>query len=141
MINMATGGFSLSTQDKEFSSNVWKPSIFSEDSVGTPQPGLSLFAKKPTGLTFGGGPSLQYMWYDKRLASFIHWPKNHPMRAESLAGAGFYYTGFSDKVRCFSCDLTLHQWEVFDCSLEQHKKHSKGDCNFLKIYFPSKSLQ
>ena len=141
MINMATEGFSLTSQDKEFSSNVWKPSIFSEDSVGTPQPGLSLFTKKPAGFTFGDGPSLEYMWYDKRLGSFINWPKNHPMRPESLAGAGFYYTGFLDKVRCFCCDLTLHQWKVFDCTLEQHKKYSKGDCNFLKIYFPSKCLQ
>ena len=141
MINMTTGGFSLSTQDKEFSNNVWKPTILSEDSVGTPQAGLSLFGGKHCGFTFGGGPSQQYMWYDKRLESFTHWPKLHPMRPESLAGAGFFYTGFSDKVRCFSCDITLHQWEVFDSTLEQHKKHSKGNCNFLKIYFPSNSLQ
>ena len=113
---MSTGGFSLSNQDKEFSSNVWKPGPLSGDSVGTPHAGLSLFGKKHAGFSFGGGVSLQYMWYDKRLESYTHWPKHHPMRPESLAGAGFYYTGFSDKVRCFCCELTLHQWDF----LRQH---------------------
>ena len=141
LINMTTGGFSLSNQDKEFSNNVWKPSIISEDSVGSTPTGLSLFGKKHTGFSFGGGATLDYMWYDKRLESFTYWPKHHPMRPESLSGAGFYYTGFSDKVRCFSCEPTLQQWEVFDCALEQHKKHSNGNCNFFKIYFPSKCLQ
>ena len=137
---MTTGGFSLTADSKNFSNNVWKPTLL-EDRVGTPENGQSLFGRKHAGFSFGGGSSLQYMWYDKRLESFAYWPKGHPMRPESLAGAGFYYTGFSDKVRCFCCELTLHQWEVFDCALEQHKKHCKGDYNFLKIYFPSKYLQ
>ena len=79
--------------------------------------------------------------FDKKLESFTHWPKHHPMKHELLAGAAVYHTGFLDKVTCFWCELTLHQWEVFDCTLEQHKKHSNGNCNFLKIYFPSKLFQ
>ena len=63
------------------------------------------------------------------------------MKAETLAGAGFHYTGKGDKVECDSCKLVLDQWEIFDSPLEQHKKHSKGDCNFLRQYFPSKSLK
>ena len=136
---MATGGFSLTSENKEFSNNVWKPTICS-DSVSTSENSQWPIGRRYTGFTFGGGASLQYMWYDKRLESFRHWPKHHPMKPESLAGAGFYYTGFSDKVSCFCCEVTLHQWEVFDCTLEQRKKHSNGNCNFLKIYFPSKIL-
>ena len=91
------------------------------------------------GFGFGGGAApFSYMWYDNRLESYYNWPKSHPMRPESLAGAGLYYTEYSDKVRCFWCDTCLHQWEVFDAALEQHKKHSKGNCNFLRIFFPSK---
>ena len=82
-----------------------------------------------------------YTWYDNRMRSFHNWPKTHPMRAQTLAGAGFHYTGEGDKVRCKWCDLELSQWEVFDSTLEQHKKHSRGDCNFLRQFFPRKSLQ
>ena len=84
---------------------------------------------------------LDYTWYDNRFKSFRNWPKCHPMKAETLAGAGFHYTGKGDKVECDWCKLALDQWEVFDSPLEQHKKHSKGDCNFLRQYFPSKSLK
>ena len=33
-----------------------------------------------------------YTYYDNRLRSFHNWPKTHPMKAQTLAGAGFHYT-------------------------------------------------
>ena len=155
---MSTSGFSYSASSQEkglfanaASSNAgekvvpnypWaKPALVSESVDSCQSSTSSTKSRLEASFGFGGRtPTLYYMYYDNRLESFVHWPKGHPMKAESLAGAGFYHTGYSDKVRCFWCDITLHQWEVFDCALEQHKKHSKGDCNFLKIYFPSKSI-
>ena len=99
---MAKEGFSLTSQKKEFSNSIWKPSILSEDSVGTPENSQWPVGRRYAGFNFGGSASVGYMWYDKRLESFTHWPKHHPMKPESLAGAGFYYTGFSDKLRCFA---------------------------------------
>ena len=143
---MTTGGFALKLDDQNIPNYPWaRASSHSTDSVGTPDDSQSLFTPKGkpcslNGQGFGAKPPLYHMWYDDRLESYVHWPKCHPMKPETLAGAGFYYTGYSDKVRCFWCNITLHQWEVYDCALEQHKKHSKGNCNFLKIYFPSKSI-
>ena len=145
---MASGGFSnpaSSSTDKD-KSYPTKPRLLSDECDGAREDNVSLFSLRnnapPTpigeGFGFGGGAPFHYMWYDNRLQSFYNWPVSHPMKAESLAGAGFYYTGYSDKVRCFWCSTCLHQWEVFDSPLEQHKKHSKGNCNFLKIYFPLK---
>ena len=48
-----------------------------------------------------------YCWYDNRFRSFCDWPKCHPMKAETLAGAGFHYTGKGDKVECDWCKLVL----------------------------------
>ena len=55
---MTTGGFSLTADSKNFSNNVWKPTLL-EDSVGTPENGQSLFGRKHAGFSFGGGSSLQ----------------------------------------------------------------------------------
>ena len=82
-----------------------------------------------------------YRWYDNRFRSFRDWPKCHPMKAETLAGAGFHYTGKGDKVECDWCKLILGQWETFDNAFERHKKYSGEDCDFLRQYFPSKSLR
>ena len=82
-----------------------------------------------------------YRWYDNRFRSFRNWPKCHPMKAETLAGAGFHYTGKGDKVECDWCKLVLGQWETFDNAFERHKKYSGEGCDFLRQYFPSKSLR
>ena len=82
-----------------------------------------------------------YTLYENRFQTFRSWPKTHPIRPATLAGAGFHYTGEGDKVRCTWCKIELRQWEVFDNALEQHKIHSSGECNFLKIYFPRRSLK
>ena len=57
-------------------------------------------------------------WYDNRFRSFRDWPKCHPMKAKTLVGAGFHYTGKGDKVECDWCKLVLGQWETFDNAFE-----------------------
>lgn len=140
--NMATNLFANPTGLNGEDQDPWKQNCVSASSSADNQSLFGQQNKSPQeGFGFGSrGPPFNYMWYDNRLESYSNWPKSHPMKPESLAGAGFYYTGTSDKVRCYWCDLSLHQWEVFDSSIEQHKKHSKGNCNFLKIYFPSSKV-
>ena len=89
---------------------------------------------------FGAQESYNYMWYDDRLRSYHLWPRAHPIKPEALVGAGMYFTGYGDKVQCPWCRIALAQWEVFDNPLEQHWKHSRGDCTFLKVFFPSKTI-
>ena len=140
---MATSGFSFKAPESNHP-KVVEDSLEKAHLMGASTRDIDaiLSASRETqGFGFGGGAPLYYMWYDNRLESYDNWPKSHPMKPESLAGAGFYYMGISDKVKCFWCKTTLHHWEVFDNVLEQHKVHSKGNCNFLKIYFPSKCLQ
>ncbi|AAP29821.1 inhibitor of apoptosis 3 [Choristoneura fumiferana multiple nucleopolyhedrovirus] len=55
-----------------------------------------------------------------RLRTFTEWPRGLKQRPEKLAEAGFFYTGRSDKVKCFYCDGGLDNWEQDDEPWQQH---------------------
>ena len=58
-----------------------------------------------------------YTTLENRLQSFKikGWPSERVLQTpEELAAAGFYATGFTDHVRCFSCGLGLHNWDATD---------------------------
>ncbi|XP_063535037.1 baculoviral IAP repeat-containing protein 3-like isoform X1 [Cydia strobilella] len=57
-----------------------------------------------------------------RLRTFKDWPKSMKQKPEELAEAGFYYTGQSDKTKCFYCDGGLKDWEEDDVPWEQHAR-------------------
>ncbi|XP_075402632.1 baculoviral IAP repeat-containing protein 3-like isoform X2 [Tenrec ecaudatus] len=57
-----------------------------------------------------------------RLKTFCNWPASVPVHPEQLAGAGFYYVGHSDDVKCFCCDGGLRCWESGDDPWVQHAK-------------------
>ncbi|NXB97235.1 BIR protein, partial [Vidua chalybeata] len=57
-----------------------------------------------------------------RMSTFSAFPMNTPVSERSLARAGFYYTGVQDKVKCFSCGLTLDNWQPGDNAMEKHKQ-------------------
>ncbi|KAM8960820.1 baculoviral IAP repeat-containing protein 1-like [Pelodytes ibericus] len=65
-----------------------------------------------------------------RFDSFKEWPENAQADPAALAKAGFYYTGISDSVKCFTCGICLHLFEPGDDPLEEHQKHSPK-CEFL----------
>lgn len=71
-----------------------------------------------------------YISFKSRLRSFDTWPPQMNPTGLELARAGFYYTGESDSVRCFYCDLPLHKWETKDSALVEHQTHSPG-CRYL----------
>lgn len=66
-----------------------------------------------------------------RLSSFQAFPHSAQVPAERLARAGFYFTGESDQVRCFSCLHTIENWHQGDSPVERHKSVSPA-CMFLK---------
>lgn len=65
-----------------------------------------------------------------RLSSFLAFPHTQTLSAERLARAGFYFTGQSDQVRCFSCQKTVENWHQGDTPVERHREVSPS-CKFL----------
>ncbi|XP_060783954.1 E3 ubiquitin-protein ligase XIAP [Neoarius graeffei] len=66
-----------------------------------------------------------------RLNSFQTFPHSEEVPAERLARAGFYFTGESDQVRCFSCQHTVDDWHQGDNPVERHHSVSPA-CSFLQ---------
>lgn len=66
-----------------------------------------------------------------RMSTFSTFPTNTPVSERSLARAGFYYTGVQDKVKCFSCGLTLDNWQPGDNAMEKHKQLYPS-CTFVQ---------
>ncbi|KAI8421763.1 hypothetical protein MSG28_009727 [Choristoneura fumiferana] len=64
----------------------------------------------------------KYASESARLRTFKDWPKSMRQKPEELAEAGFYYTGHSDKTKCFYCDGGLKDWESHDIPWEQHAR-------------------
>ncbi|AGR57007.1 IAP-3 [Choristoneura occidentalis alphabaculovirus] len=55
-----------------------------------------------------------------RFRTFKNWPRSMKQKPEKMAEAGFYYTGHSDKTKCFYCDGGLNDWEQDDEPWQQH---------------------
>nr|CAB3225580.1 ZF(RING)-14 zinc finger protein [Phallusia mammillata] len=61
-----------------------------------------------------------------RLSTFIKYPQEVPANPRFLASAGFYYTGYKDRVKCFSCALCIEDW-VYGDDVRSAKWH-RQDC-------------
>lgn len=59
-----------------------------------------------------------------RLESFRGSSLVQRVPAEKLAQAGFYFIGPPDRVRCFSCHITVENWCRGDRPVERHKEVS-----------------
>lgn len=71
-----------------------------------------------------------------RIGSFDGWPghdqHNRPIRPSALvlAEAGFYFTGRSDEVKCFCCEVSIDNWERHNIPLAIHATRSP-QCAFV----------
>ncbi|NXW81604.1 XIAP ligase, partial [Alopecoenas beccarii] len=65
-----------------------------------------------------------------RLGTFVGFPHDCPVSARALARAGFVYAGEGDKVKCFSCHLTVEGWAPGDSAVERHRELSPN-CEFI----------
>ncbi|XP_053500174.1 baculoviral IAP repeat-containing protein 7 [Ictalurus furcatus] len=59
---------------------------------------------------------------DTRLTTFSNWPTSSSIQPDTLARAGFFYTGHSDNVKCFFCNGSLRNWEPGDDPWQEHAK-------------------
>lgn len=77
--------------------------------------------------------SPQYVMYEDRIKSYKNWPIQliNPTRHQ-LAEAGLFYSGQSDTVICFSCNVRITQWMATDQPWEEHRKWSP-DCLYTKM--------
>ena len=73
-----------------------------------------------------------YKYYENRLRSFDAWSKQLNPDKYDLAKAGFYYTGYSDRVVCFRCRIRLKDWARDDVAAIEHEKWSP-DCEYVRM--------
>lgn len=72
---------------------------------------------------------------ENRKKTLEYWPIDF-IDKESIAESGFYFDGLGsyDSVRCFSCQISLNNWEEGDVPFTEHKKWSE-DCEYLVEHF------
>lgn len=73
-----------------------------------------------------------YVRDEQRLKTFDDWPVALSQKPGKLVEAGFFYSGKSDQVVCFSCGGRLKGWEPGDDPWKEHAKYY-GDCHYLKL--------
>lgn len=76
---------------------------------------------------------VEYYTYSSRLETFKTWSVESPSKY-TLAIAGFFSLGESDKTQCYSCGLILKEWEKSDNPYKEHQKWNK-DCTHLKSIY------
>lgn len=65
-----------------------------------------------------------------RIGTYAKYPENAPVLPRQLARAGFYYTGFRDRVKCFSCGMTVENWMIDDDPFLE--TWHKADCKMAR---------
>lgn len=68
---------------------------------------------------------------DTRRRTFSAWPKGAGAAADSLAEAGFVYTGAGDWVQCFQCGGGIHTWRCGDDPWVDHARFYPH-CSFVR---------
>lgn len=83
----------------------------------------------------------EYVNFTEIFATFNEWPKflKGPSKRD-LARAGFIYTQIGDKVTCFSCGMTLKNWEPLDDAYNEHLRWAKC-CPYAKMVTDGKLLR
>jgi len=82
----------------------------------------------------------KYVTEPARLKSYSLWPPALPQKPDDLAKAGFFYTGYSDQVKCFYCDGGLESWEPSDSPWMEHIKWF-SECAFVKMQQKDEKMQ
>lgn len=67
-----------------------------------------------------------------RLKTYEDWPTSLKQKPKQLSDAGFFYTGMSDRVKCFSCGGGLKDWEQDDDPWQQHAIWY-SNCHYLQL--------
>ncbi|XP_071107646.1 E3 ubiquitin-protein ligase XIAP-like [Haliotis cracherodii] len=81
-----------------------------------------------------GDPMFKHPQFEEtqsRLETFKYWPKRTRPTAYQLCQAGFYFTGYADRVVCFACGCSLRNWDPEADPWVQHAKHAPY-CVYVK---------
>lgn len=73
----------------------------------------------------------QYALRSVRLRTYVDWPNRPGLTKEDMTDCGFFYAGFVDCVRCFSCGAGLRSWDVGDNPWIEHSRFA-DKCDFLE---------
>ena len=75
---------------------------------------------------------LEEMKYERRrLSTYSEWPRDRvDIEPRALAGAGLFYLGLADRVKCAFCGGILRNWEPSDDPLMEHRRNFPH-CQFL----------
>ena len=65
-----------------------------------------------------------------RLSTFLRFPQKSPANPSDLAAAGFFYSGYKDRVKCFVCSTCVESWVFNDDPSNAH--WHQPDCSFVK---------
>ena len=82
---------------------------------------------------FKAAYNVNYCTIEKRIESFRTWPPALKQQGLQFSLAGFYYTKFSDIVRCFLCSLTLDSWMPEDSPILRHIERAPS-CIYAKLH-------
>lgn len=124
-----------SSSDRSSSGSLSSPpsSLASDSSMLLSNGPISLQQPAPFALPQQKRPEYpNYAIEAKRLESYEDWPKFMKQKPKELSDAGFFYTGKSDRVKCFSCGGGLKDWEAEDEPWEQHAMWY-SNCEYLKL--------
>lgn len=75
----------------------------------------------------------KYETYESRLKSFCDWPIGLNQTDTDMATAGFFYTGFNDKVQCYHCGMEHNRWLKNDVPKIMHAKIAGNRCYFAQL--------
>ena len=65
-----------------------------------------------------------------RLSTFLRFPSEIPVTPPDLAAAGFYYTGYKDRVKCFTCATSVESWTLGDKPIDV--RWHKSNCSMVR---------
>jgi len=60
--------------------------------------------------------------FSREQTFLCNWPNHMRAPYQDLAAAGFFYLGTFDRVQCFYCGGTLHNWHYRDEPWYEHAK-------------------
>lgn len=81
----------------------------------------------------GPGPTHPgYSLREKRIATFVNWPRHAFPNVEALVDAGLFYEGGDDMAICYYCGGALRSWQKDDIPFVEHARWYP-ECTFVKL--------
>ena len=86
-----------------------------------------------------GDPRCEVYW----LSTFLKYPANVQIEPWKLAKAGFYYTGYKDRVKCSRCARQVAEWQAGEdpCEAKWHEVYCQLEYNNLEHNIPISSVR